>query len=114
MLDPGNLMGLHSPNFTYLNASGSKLTTKEICVSFRRKEVTAICCEVRGHRMPLKFADTVSDMPACLIGMDGAGPENATIPGWTSSIISSSLSPTDMHVQPHDQGQESCGIEKQM
>lgn len=49
-----------------------------------------------GHRIPLKFADAVSDTPVCPVSMIGALAGYATIPGYTSSITSSSLSPNDV------------------
>lgn len=56
--------------------------------------------------MPVKFADAVPEMPACLVGTVGAVAGCAALPGCTSSITSSSLSANALHAEPCDQGQQ--------
>lgn len=68
-LDPVNLMGLWSPNFTWLDGSGLELTTREICLrSGRKKRLTTICCE-------LEWAQDASEVCRCCLWY-------ASKPGW--------------------------------
>lgn len=106
-LDPVNLMGLWSPNFTWPNGSGLELTTREICMRFgRKKGLTSICCEAGWAQDTTEVWDAVSDTPASLVGMVGAVGGCAALPGCTSSITSSSPSVNAVHAQPRDQSQQ--------